>query len=112
MRLARHIAVGLIRVYQYMLSPVMPMSCRYLPTCSHYACEAVTKHGVLRGGWLAVIRILHCHPWGGDGYDPVPEKIKSTAGHGDPEFRNPKFYNAVITSNLPVTLLSKLITKP
>lgn len=73
MRLLRRIPIGLIRVYQYTLSPVMPMSCRYLPSCSQYACEALARHGVLRGGWLALARIARCHPWGGDGYDPVPE---------------------------------------
>ncbi len=61
--------------YRYAISPLTPPSCRYTPTCSAYAIEAVKKHGVLKGGWLAAKRILSCHPWGGSGYDPVPEKF-------------------------------------
>lgn len=63
---------GLIRAYQWVVSPIMGPRCRYLPTCSEYAAEAVARHGSLRGGWLAVKRIGRCHPWGGSGYDPVP----------------------------------------
>jgi putative membrane protein insertion efficiency factor len=63
---------GLIRFYQLFISPVLPPSCRYLPSCSAYAAEAITTHGALRGSWLAVRRLLRCHPWGGSGYDPVP----------------------------------------
>ena len=62
----------LIRLYQITLSPYMGRQCRYTPTCSNYALEALQKHGLLRGGWLAVKRILRCAPWGGSGYDPVP----------------------------------------
>ncbi len=58
--------------YRYAISPLTPPSCRYTPTCSAYAIEAVKKHGVIKGGWLATKRILSCHPWGGSGYDPVP----------------------------------------
>ncbi|HHT23495.1 MAG TPA: membrane protein insertion efficiency factor YidD [Bacteroidales bacterium] len=58
--------------YRYAISPLTPPSCRYTPTCSAYAIEAVKKHGVLKGGWLATKRILSCHPWGGSGHDPVP----------------------------------------
>jgi putative membrane protein insertion efficiency factor len=63
---------GLIRLYQLVLSPILPPSCRYLPGCSDYAIEALASHGVLAGSWLAVRRIARCHPWGGSGYDPVP----------------------------------------
>jgi len=61
-----------VRLYQWIISPVLPVSCRYLPTCSAYAIEAVETHGVIRGIWLACRRLLRCHPWGGSGYDPVP----------------------------------------
>lgn len=61
-----------IRFYQKFISPYTPPSCRFTPTCSQYAVEAIRKHGPLRGLWLAVRRILRCHPWGGSGYDPVP----------------------------------------
>ena len=64
--------VKLIRLYQITLSPYMGRQCRYTPTCSNYALEALQKHGLLRGGWLAFKRILRCAPWGGSGYDPVP----------------------------------------
>ncbi len=75
MRLASQILIGLVRAYQFTLSAVLPMSCRYHPTCSQYACEALARHGTLRGGWLAVARILRCHPWHAGGIDPVPERL-------------------------------------
>lgn len=58
--------------YRIFISPMTPPSCRYSPTCSAYAIEAVKKYGILKGGWLALKRILSCNPWGGSGYDPVP----------------------------------------
>ena len=64
---------ALIRVYQLLLSPVLPPSCRYLPSCSDYAVEAIGRHGALLGVGLAARRLARCHPWGGSGYDPVPE---------------------------------------
>lgn len=64
--------VGLIRIYQALISPLTPASCRFHPTCSQYALEAFQKHGVLKGGKLAIKRISKCHPWGGSGHDPVP----------------------------------------
>jgi len=70
--LPRHVAVGLIRVYQRLLSPLLPAVCRFTPTCSHYAVGAIERYGVVRGGWLAVKRIARCHPWNRGGYDPVP----------------------------------------
>lgn len=66
--------VQLIRFYQKFISPLLPSSCRYTPTCSHYAVEALQIHGLLKGGWLAIKRIAGCNPWGGSGYDPVPPK--------------------------------------
>ncbi|MFQ5537310.1 MAG: membrane protein insertion efficiency factor YidD [Gemmatimonadota bacterium] len=68
----RRALTGLIRFYQVAISPWTPGSCRYVPTCSEYARQAVGLHGAFRGGWMAVRRILRCHPWGGYGYDPVP----------------------------------------
>ncbi|OAM33204.1 membrane protein insertion efficiency factor YidD [Eikenella sp. NML03-A-027] len=66
------ILLGLIRFYQYAISPLLLPRCRYQPTCSQYAIEAVSKYGALKGGWLAAKRIGRCHPWGGSDYDPVP----------------------------------------
>ncbi len=62
----------LIRFYQLVISPLFPAACRFQPTCSHYATQALQKHGLLKGGYLAIKRILSCHPWGKSGYDPVP----------------------------------------
>jgi putative membrane protein insertion efficiency factor len=64
----------LIKIYQVLISPLTPPTCRYQPTCSHYAKEALEKHGLFYGGKLALKRIFSCHPWGGSGYDPVPDK--------------------------------------
>jgi hypothetical protein len=62
----------LIKIYQIVFSPLLPASCRYTPTCSHYTVEALKKYGLLKGGWLGLKRIVRCNPWGGSGYDPVP----------------------------------------
>jgi len=62
----------IIKIYQVLISPLFPSSCRYTPTCSHYTVEALKKHGLFKGGWLGIKRITKCHPWGGSGYDPVP----------------------------------------
>ena len=61
-----------IRFYQRCISPLTPPSCRFTPTCSQYAVEALRKYGPFKGSWLALRRLLRCHPWGGSGYDPVP----------------------------------------
>lgn len=66
------IMLGLIWFYRHCISPLTSAACRYTPTCSQYAQEAIRKYGPFRGGWLALKRILRCHPWGGSGYDPVP----------------------------------------
>lgn len=76
MRLIKRILVFLlllpIRFYQYCISPLTPPTCRYVPTCSQYALEAIRKYGPFKGLILAIRRLLRCHPWGGSGYDPVP----------------------------------------
>ena len=72
MRWLRLLAVAPIRFYRRFVSPWTPPTCRFSPTCSAYAQEAILRHGVLRGGWLATRRVLRCHPFGGGGYDPVP----------------------------------------
>ena len=64
--------LALIRFYQGAVSPGLGPACRYQPSCSHYAYEAVERYGARRGSWLAVRRLLHCTPWGDRGYDPVP----------------------------------------
>ena len=74
MRLATVAAIGLIRVSQWLISPLLPRACRFAPSCSEYAAEAIALHGVARGGFLALRRLLRCHPWGGDGFDPVPQR--------------------------------------
>jgi putative membrane protein insertion efficiency factor len=61
-----------IRSYQLLVAPLLPPACRYLPSCSQYAEEAIARHGAWRGGILAARRLCRCHPWGGSGYDPVP----------------------------------------
>jgi hypothetical protein len=77
---------GLIRAYQLVLSPLLGPSCRYLPSCSDYAAEAIASHGAARGCWLALRRLLRCHPWGGSGYDPVPQP-RTSPSHSCPDCR-------------------------
>ena len=64
--------IVIIRFYQIVISPLTPAACRFEPTCSSYSKEALEKHGILKGSWLAIKRIASCHPWGRSGYDPVP----------------------------------------
>lgn len=68
----RAVFLAVIRFYRSAISPMTPASCRFQPTCSTYAHEAIEKHGAGKGGWLALKRIFRCHPFGGKGYDPVP----------------------------------------
>ncbi|MDW0114987.1 membrane protein insertion efficiency factor YidD [Sporosarcina saromensis] len=68
------ILIGFIKIYQKIISPIMPPTCRFYPTCSHYGVEAIEKHGALKGAWLAIRRISKCHPFHEGGFDPVPEK--------------------------------------
>ncbi|GAB7127259.1 membrane protein insertion efficiency factor YidD [Amantichitinum ursilacus] len=64
--------IVLLQLYRYTLSPLLGARCRYAPSCSQYAIEAVGKYGALKGGWLTMRRLARCHPWGGHGHDPVP----------------------------------------
>ena len=75
----RRLAILPIRLYQWTLSPLLPRSCRFAPSCSEYAAEAVLAHGLIRGSRLSARRLLRCHPWGGYGYDPVPPDARHRA---------------------------------
>lgn len=81
--MGRRILIGLIRFYRAAISPMLPAACRYTPTCSEYAEVAIRRHGALRGGWLAARRLLRCHPFGGRGWDPVPERSGREAGEDE-----------------------------
>jgi hypothetical protein len=70
---AKLVTLRLLTAYQWAISPLFPPACRYVPTCSEYAAEAVDRYGLMRGAWMAVGRILRCHPFAGGGYDPVTE---------------------------------------
>ena len=75
----RSLLSGLIKLYQWFLSPLLGPNCRYYPSCSCYAHQALERHGVLRGGWLGIKRIARCHPWHPGGYDPVPDTLPDSA---------------------------------
>lgn len=68
--------IGMVKFYQNFISPLTPATCRYTPTCSQYTLEALKKYGAFKGGWLSIKRIASCNPWGGSGYDPVPDKLQ------------------------------------
>jgi putative membrane protein insertion efficiency factor len=68
----KYLLIGLARLWQIGPSAILPPTCRYAPSCSQYAIEALAKYGALKGGWIAAKRLMRCHPWGGHGYDPVP----------------------------------------
>lgn len=79
---SRQIFIVPIRFYQWCISPFLPPACRFYPTCSTYAIQAIQMHGIIKGGYLAVKRLCRCRPGGGFGYDPVPEKIKRSIDAG------------------------------
>ena len=77
------LGIWLIRLYRFALSPLLPPACRFTPTCSEYAEQAIRLHGLCQGSWYALHRILRCHPWHHGGYDPIPVALtKKTATHG------------------------------
>jgi putative membrane protein insertion efficiency factor len=79
MQCAKFVILQLLRAYKWAVSPMFPPACRYQPTCSEYAMEAIDRYGALRGGWMAMGRLLRCHPFGGSGYDPVMgEALRTT----------------------------------
>lgn len=84
---ARVLLVG-VRGYQLMLAPLFAGSCRYQPSCSHYAAEAVGRHGAVKGAWLALRRLARCHPFGSSGFDPVPETWPPDGGLRSPRKRS------------------------
>ena len=77
----KYIFMGFIKVYKKIISPLFPPCCKYHPTCSSYALEALKKHGFIKGGWLAVWRILRCNPWSNGGIDYVPDKVDILGRH-------------------------------
>lgn len=86
MKLVRQPVLLLLRAYKWAISPMLPPSCRYIPTCSEYAMEAIERHGLVRGGWMAARRLLRCHPFAQGGYDPVAGNVRNgcKAFHSDP----------------------------
>ncbi len=78
----KQVLIALVRFYRAAISPALPISCRYLPTCSEYCIEAIERHGAVRGTWLAMRRIGRCHPFHAGGYDPVPSRSGMTSGKG------------------------------
>ena len=84
-----HLLRGLVLGYRHLVSPVLPATCRYSPSCSAYALEALQRHGALGGGWLAVGRVSRCHPWGGTGFDPVPDCGRGIGVPGRPSKATP-----------------------
>jgi putative membrane protein insertion efficiency factor len=76
---AKFVTLQLLRAYKWAISPMFPTACRYVPTCSEYALEAIERYGAVRGGWMACARILRCHPFAGSGYDPV---VRHSTGSG------------------------------
>ena len=77
---AARLVISGIQIYRHMISPMRPASCRFMPTCSQYAVDAVSEYGVFRGGWLAIRRLLRCGPWHSGGWDPIPERVDAGDG--------------------------------
>ena len=84
------VLVYLVQLYRNMISPLRPPSCRFTPTCSQYAVEALQEYGLLRGSWLAAVRLAKCGPWHRGGWDPIPERVPSSQSsiESDPTLRS------------------------
>jgi putative membrane protein insertion efficiency factor len=76
--LSARLALRLVRIYQLAMRPMLSGQCRYVPSCSEYAAEAIAVHGAVHGGWMGLARVMRCHPFGGWGFDPVPRQRSST----------------------------------
>ncbi len=85
-RLAARLGMGLVRLYQWTIRPIIGPRCRFLPHCSDYAIEAIDRHGLFSGGWLTAKRLGRCHPWCQGGLDPVPEVLDSRASRTSSQF--------------------------
>jgi hypothetical protein len=99
MSILRRLVIVPIRLYQLTISPLLPPSCRYHPSCSAYAIEAVERHGIVTGGWLTLRRLLRCHPWGGSGDDPVPTIGNDQNNTGHRHRHGPHHPGSVCSSN-------------
>ena len=78
----KYLLIFIARLWQWGPSRILPPTCRYAPSCSEYAIQALSQHGTIKGGWLATKRLMRCHPWGGHGYDPVPQPAKPDTSGG------------------------------
>jgi uncharacterized protein len=82
LRTPQFLLIGLLRLYRLTISPLYGQVCRYHPSCSAYALDAVTEYGACRGTWMSARRLLRCHPWAPGGYDPVPPRVRTTPNQG------------------------------
>lgn len=85
----KRVLIGILHLYRLCLSPLLGQTCRFYPSCSSYALEAIQMHGAIGGGWLVLKRLLRCHPWHPGGYDPVPGSPAAIASDCCPDHRNP-----------------------
>jgi putative membrane protein insertion efficiency factor len=90
--------LGLIRAYQYLVSPWVGGACRYWPTCSEYAREAIERHGAMKGGWMMLTRLARCHPYGSGGVDPVPDQFRLRCWCQDEAHRTPQPFSDQLKS--------------